>query len=276
MFEITSYLMAAAAAIAFLALLWFIPKFRRVLAYGKQMAECGRLGPAPSDADFRRMIAFSRFWVRGFVGRIDVRGHEKLATMPAPFLLAFNHGSLLDVAIAPVILNRKARWPAAQGVMQAFGGLAGALFSRWGVFSVDLDNGHKALEASVNALSSGDGADIEVIFPEAWTHMDGVVRTMKTGAVRIAAGTSARIGRPVPIVPGYMRYKRYPGSWITKLPIPVQWAIPLVFAFYYKRGVTVVIGDPISSADLPADAKEATEILRQKIIALDPGKTGSS
>jgi 1-acyl-sn-glycerol-3-phosphate acyltransferase len=167
-----------------------------------------------------------------------------------------------------VVLNRKARYPAAKGVMTAFGGWVGWLFGRWGVFSVDLDNGAAALKASVNVMEAGE---IEVIFPEAWTNMDGVVGKMKTGTVRIAKAAAEKLGKPVYIIPGYMRYHKYPGKWILKLPIPLQWAVPLLGALYYGRGATVVIGEPISSDELPADHHEATEYLRQRIIALDPG-----
>lgn len=252
------------------ALLLLRPLVLRRNRQVQRILECGHLAPPPSDRDLASMLSFCRGFVKLFVGKLEVQGQEKLAAMDGPFLLAFNHGSMLDVVIAPLVLGRKARYPAAQGAMQAFGGRAGLLMSRWGAFAVDLQNGHKALEASVDVLCSGDDANIEVIFPEAWTNMDGVVGKFKTGTVRIAAAASARLGRPVPIVPGHMSYGRYPGSWITKLPIPVQWLIPLLFAFYYRRGCKVVIGDPVDLSSLPVDPKEATEHLRELIISLNP------
>jgi len=261
-------LLACGAFVA--ALAWFLPRLKDALSRAKQVVQCGYLAPTPSDRAHRGMVRFAKAWVDGFVGKIDAVGHEKLADLPAPFVLAFNHGSLLDVAIAPVVLNRKARYPAAQGVMKVGGGLLGLLFSKWGVFSVDLDNGHAAFNASVKVLTAEDGANIEVIFPEAWTNMDGTVGKFKTGAVRMIQEASSRLGRPVHVVPGYMHYGRYPGKWILKLPIPLQWLVPLVGAFYYRRGVKVVIGDPIANTELPSDPREATEILRQKVLALKP------
>lgn len=268
-------LLCSAAALFFLAA-WaaktLLPAFKKLREDAARVSQCGVLSPPPSDRSYLRSMKVARFVCYAFVGKIRTIGAEKLAELPSPFVLAFNHGSMLDVAIAPVVLSRKARFPAAQGVMKAFGGLVGLLFSKWGVYSVDLDNGHAALDASVKVLCSGDGSDIVVIFPEAWTNTDGIVRRFKTGAVRMACEASSRLGKPVPIVPGYMHYGRYPGSWITKLPIPVQWLIPIVFAFYFRRGVTVQIGEPIYPADLPADPRDATEILRQKVIALAPAK----
>lgn len=244
-----------------------VPALKRARAYSRRMQQCGQLAPPPTPRAMKWMHRVSRFFVRGWVGKLEVTGHEKLATMPGPFLLTFNHGSLLDVAIAPLVLNRPARYPAAQGVMKAFGGLNALMFAPWGVFSVDLDNGAAAFEASVNVVAGGE---IEVIFPEAWTNMDGKIGRFKTGSVRIAAEASKRRGEPVMIVPGYMHYGRYLPSFMTKWPIPVQWLTPLLLPLIYRRGCKVVIGEPISSADLPEDANQATEILKQKIVALKP------
>lgn len=263
----------AGAAAVYLVFWWFRqgrPALLRAMDYGRIHAECGHLAPPPTDKHHAQMLRVCRFFVNGFVGKLDVRGAEKLASLPSPFILAFNHGSLLDTAIAPVLLNRKARFPAAQGVMKAAGCLVAWLFSRWGVYSVDLDNGAAAMKASVKVLTAGDGADIIVIFPEAWTNMDGSVRKFKTGAVRMAREAGRLLGKPVPVVPGYMHYGRYLPGWMTKLPIPVQWLMPLVGVLWFRRGCTVVIGEPISVDELPADHHEATEVLRERVLALKP------
>lgn len=244
-----------------------IPGWIRVLEEATRVQQCGYLAPPPSVAACAQMRGVCSWAIRNFVGKINVVGKEKLDAMEGPFTLAFNHGSLLDTAIAPVVLGRPARYPAAQGVMRLAGGLVGWIFSKWGVFTVDLDNGHAALDASANVMRAGQ---ILVIFPEAWTWMDGEVRKMKTGAVRFTRMAAAESGKPVYIVPGYMHYGRYPGSWILKLPMPLQWLTPLVFACYYARGCTVVIGDPVNTMDLPEDPRKATEILRERIIALKP------
>lgn len=245
----------------------FVPRWQRILEEANQVQTCGYLAAAPSEKDAAQMRSVCSWAIRHFVGELTVVGQEKLDAMNGPFTLAFNHGSMLDTAIAPVVLGRPARYPAAHGVMKLFGGLVGWLFSKWGVFTVDLDNGHAALDASANVMRANQ---ILVIFPEAWTWMDGVVRKMKTGAVRFTRMAAEESGKPVYIVPGYMHYHRYPGQWILKLPMALQWLTPVIFAFYYARGCTVVIGDPINTMDLPCDPREATEILREKIIALKP------
>lgn len=245
----------------------FIPGLKQIFAEAEQVQQCGYLAPPPTPEAYAQMHRVCSWAIRLFVGEVKVIGQEKLDAMKGPFTVAFNHGSLLDTAIAPVVLGRPARYPAAQGVMKLAGGLLGRLFSKWGVFTVDLDNGHAALDASANVMRVGQ---ILVIFPEAWTWMDGVVRKMKTGAVRFTRIAAQESGKPVYIVPGYMHYHRYPGSWILKLPMALQWLTPVIFAFYYGRGCTVVIGDPVNTMDLPADPREATEILREKIIALKP------
>ena len=258
-----------------LALIFFckcFPAIRRAKALGAKYQECGVLGPAPDDDKQRKLLNFANFLIRAFVGKVQVRGNEKLSSLPGPFVLTFNHGSMLDLAIAPHVLNRKARYPAAQGVMRAFGGILGGWFGSCGAYSVDLSNGAAALKASVKVLSSGDEANVIVLFPEAWTHMDGVVRKFKTGTVRMAKEASQILGQPVYIVPGYIRYGRYLSGWMTKLPIPIQWLIPVLGVVWYRRGCQVVIGDPISSVNLSDDPAEATELLRNKILSLDPAR----
>ena len=245
----------------------FLPRMAKVFEEADRVQRCGYLAPPPSAENYEQMRRVSSWAIRHFVGDITVVGKEKLDAMQGPFTLAFNHGSMLDTGIAPLVLGRPARYPAAHGVMKLLGGLVGWLFSKWGVFTVDLDNGHAALDASANVMRANQ---ILVIFPEAWTWMDGVVRKMKTGAVRFTRMAAEESGKPVYIVPGYMHYHRYPGQWILKLPMALQWLIPVIFSFYYARGCTVVIGDAINTMDLPADPRAATEILREKIIALKP------
>jgi len=244
-----------------------MPRIRRVLEDAGRVQECGYLAPPPTAQAYSQMIRVCSWAIRHWVGEITVVGQDKLDAMHGPFTLAFNHGSLLDTAIAPVVLGRPARYPAAQGVTRLLGGLVGWVMSKWGIFTVNLENGHAALGASKNVMLAGQ---ILVIFPEAWTWMDGAVRKMKTGTVRFTRMAAEESGKPVYIVPGYMHYHRYPGKWILKLPMALQWLIPLVFAFYYARGCTVVIGDAINTMDLPEDPRAATEILREKIIALKP------
>lgn len=41
-------------------------------------------------------------------------------------------------------------------------------------------------------------------------------------------------------------------------------------SWYYRRGVVAVIGKPISTADLPDDDDQATEVLKERISDLDP------
>jgi 1-acyl-sn-glycerol-3-phosphate acyltransferase len=268
-------LLVVASALAGIAAIYFLckwlPIIRRAQALGQKYQECGVLGPPPDDDTQRKILKVSRWLVHAFVGKLEVSGNEKLANLPGPFIVIYNHGSMLDVAIAPLVLNRKARYPCAQGVMQAFGGAVGGWFGSWGAFCVDLDNGAAALKASIKVLSSGDEANVISLFPEAWTHMDGVVRKFKSGTVRMAKEAAQILGKPVYIVPGYMRYGRYLGTWMTRLPIPIQWLTPILGFAWYRRGCRVVIGEPISSADLPDDPHQATELLRSRVIALDPG-----
>lgn len=260
------------AGLACCCFLRFLPAIRKAQLKAKQISECGYLCDPPTDKAHKRLVGFASFCQRRFVGKLELVGQDKLDATQGPFLLVANHGGLFDVAILPLLLkDRLARYPAAQGVMKAFGGWLGYLLAQWGVFAVDLSNGKNAYKTAVKILSSGANANIIGIFPEAQTNMDGVVGPFKTGTVRMAAEASRILGRPVPIVPVYIRYGRYPGHWITKYSFANQWLIALFGSCYWGRGAKVVIGDPITSAELPADPRIATEVLRQRILALDPG-----
>lgn len=266
---------AAILALPWICLLWvslrFLPAWRIARDFARKMSQSGELGPSPSDRKHAQMLRVAGFFARNFVGKVEVVNAEKLHKQPAPFVFALNHGSLFDVAIVPVVLKRKARFPAAQAVMQAFGGWVGYIFGRWGVYAVDTSNGRNALLASIKVLCSGGDANIVPIFPEGHTNSDGQVGPFKTGAVRMIAAASQELGKPVPVIPGYIRYGRYPGSWIMKHSFAVQWLLVFLGAWYWGRGATLVIGDPIYSSELPADPRLATEYLRQRVIALDPG-----
>jgi len=253
--------------ISYFSTIW--PAWKRIREQAAAMKECGHLSDPPTDEDYAVLQRICRFFVNCFVGKIEVVGGEKLQTMQAPYILVFNHGSLLDTAIAPLVLNRKARVPAAEGVTSLLGGLVGYAMSKWGVFPVVLANGSAAFKSAVKVLEMGE---IIQLYPEAWTWMDGKIGPFKTGTVRMARQATTELGKTVNIVPAYMHYGRYPGSWIRKFPIPLQWLVPFLFVWRYRRGVKVVVGEPLHPfEDLPAQgAKEATEQLKLKVEALKP------
>jgi 1-acyl-sn-glycerol-3-phosphate acyltransferase len=135
------------------------------------------------------------------------------------------------------------------------------------VFCADLTAGKgiPALKAAVKILLSGE---MLLLFPEGWTNMDGMVGPFKRGVVSIARMTEAKGGRPVSIIPVYMRYGKYPGAWIRRFPMPVQCLIMLFGLISFRRGVRVVVGAPLLSSELSRDPTQATEHLRDAVLML--------
>ena len=140
-----------------------------------------------------------------------------------------------------------------------------------GGFAVDIDQGQgaPAYRAAVRVLTSNQRL---VIFPEGWAHLDGKMHAFKKGTVCIAKQAAQKIDQAINIVPVFLRYGRYPGEWINKLNPRLQYLLTFLCFLHYRRGVTVVVGNPISSSVLPTCNAEATKMLQNAIIDLDPTK----
>jgi len=264
------------AGLGIVACIWFWlsmarPLLKRARAYIAQVSTCGYLPAPPSPGAVAFLRGLARFFAWWQAGKLTVIGRENLK-ISGPFVLAPNHPHYVDPAIAVLILDRPARFMAARGVFRALWGLGSLICSRVGAFAADLTpgKGGPAREAGIKVLTSGQTL---VMFPEGWAYLDGKLGQLKKGAVRIAREAQNRRGSPVHIVPVFLRYGRYPGSWIKKLNPTLEYLFLFLNAWYYRRGVTAVVGKPISSAELPLDDARATELLAQRIVALDPAKS---
>ncbi len=176
-----------------------------------------------------------------------------------------------DVVVMPVVMNkRKVRVMATSGVMSCFGGMGGLVFGPLGVFAVNIDRGRggPARLSAINVLVSGQAL---LMFPEGWTYLDGKTGPFKKGAVNIARTAAEEMGKETYILPVHMRYGKYPGAWILKLPIRMQYLLLFVGFPFFRRGVKVVIGKAIASSSLPQSDIDATELLRNAVLALDKG-----
>lgn len=250
---------------------YLAPGFRRLRAYIDELSTCGCLPPPPSPRAVRFLYNFARVvtWIQ--VGKVKTIGLENL-NLPGPKMVTPNHPHYVDPGVIVLLLNRQpARYMAARGVFRFGFGLGSLIAAPTGAFPVDLTpgKGGPAREAGVRVLTSGQTL---VMFPEGWAYLDGSLGPFKKGAVRIARQAARQLKDTVHIVPVYLRYGRYPGSWIKKLSPPLEYLFVFLMSWYYRRGVTAVIGKPISSSDLPADDAAATELLKQRIVALDPAQ----
>lgn len=245
---------------------------RQAKAYIAKVSACGYMSTPPSPGFLTFFYWFARFVLFIQVGKIKIFGQEHLESSK-PLLIVANHPHYADPGVMAVVFNRQpVRYLAAQRLFNFARGLVSLLAAPIGAISVDLTPGHggPARETAIQVLTSGQNL---MMWPEGYAYMDGHLGKFKKGAARIARESGKRLGRPVYIVPVNIRYGRYPGDWINKFDCPVQYLIVFLSWILYRRGATVVVGEPISSDRLPADDTQATELLRTAIIALDPVKS---
>lgn len=220
--------------------------------------------PTPRAQRVSRAVARAILWLQ--VGPVTVRGREHLAH-PGPRLIIANHGHYVDGAPFVLLLEQPPRFMVARGVFRFAGGLLARAVAACGAFCVDLapGKGAPARERAVRILTDGQTL---VLFPEGWINMDGVLGPLKNGAARAAIDAARRLGHPIGVVPVALRYGRYPGAWICRLPCPLQFLIVLLGCWRYRRGLTLTIGAPISSDELRGRGSQATAMLRQALVAL--------
>lgn len=263
------------ASAALLLWIWLrlLPSLRRAQQYIAKISVCGYLPDPPTRRATRNMNRFMRVLTFIQVGKLNVLGRENLDKPDGPYVFSSNHPHYIDAAIVPLILDgRPARYMAHREVMRfGFGlgalmcGPAGAFVSQDGI----KDGGVRARAAGVKVLKSGQTL---VALPEGLTNFSPTMLPLKEGAVRMTQEAARELGRPTYIVPAYIRYGRYPGPWIQKYTRPVQYLLVFLGFLWYRRGAKVVIGKPISTAEMPADPAEATLLLRRRIEELDPGR----
>jgi len=261
------YLLLGAAAVF---LIWrFSPSREKLREYIRKVQTCGYLAPPPTPRAVLRLQRLAKTLMFIQVGKLKIVGRENLDKVPGPYIVAPNHPHWADTAALPILMNGPARYMAARGVFTFLGGLGGALVGPMGAFCADLTKGKggPAKDAAVEVLTSGQRL---VMFPEGWAYLDGKLGAFKKGAVRIAREAADRMKSPTYIVPVNLRYGRYPGSWITKLPPPVEYFLVFALFIFFRRGLTITVGKPIAIADFKGDDAAATEQLKQAIIALDP------
>lgn len=257
------------AAIAVFSLWRLSPVRQRVRQYIDKVQTCGYLAPPPTPNAVRRLRRMAKALIFIQVGKIKVIGRENLDSAPGPIIVTPNHPHWADTAALPILMNGPARYMAARGVFTFAGGLGGLLVGPVGAFCADLTKGKggPAKDAAVEVLTSGQRL---VMFPEGWAYLDGKLGPFKKGAIRIAREASERLQKPTYVVPVNLRYGKYPGTWITKLPPPIEYFLVLMLFFLFRRGLTMVVGKPIAIDQFSTDDAEATEQLKKMIVALDP------
>lgn len=266
---------ASAGLAALLVGSWWslAPRWRKTRREIELICTPGHVPAPPTEAESRtlRRVAARLVWFQ--IGAVEVTGLENLGG-GGPQVLAPTHGHYLDPFVLALVTPVRARCMTARGLLRFFGGLPALFLSRSGAFCSDLaaGKGAPALRAAVRILASGETL---VMFPEGWVHMDGTLGRFRNGAVSVARMAAVKLNRPVPVVPVFLRYGAYPGSWINRLPPPLQYLTVLLGFARFRRGVRVVVGEPLLSSELPLDSASATRKLREAIGSLDPARSGA-
>ncbi len=259
------------ALIALFLVAWryVIPGIKRLREYSRMVSTCGYLAPPPTPRAFKWGMRLAKLLAFIQVGRIKIIGRENIDKVDGPYIVTPNHPHWADAVTMPIMMNRPARYMAAQDVFTFAGGLGGLLVAPLGAFAADLNQGKggPARKAAVEVLTSGQKL---VMFPEGFAYLDGHLGEFKKGAIRIAREASQQLGKMTYIIPVNLRYGRYPGSWIRRLPPPVEYLLVFLMFVVFRRGLTMVVGEPIPIDKFSSDDKEATEQLKQAIVALDP------
>lgn len=267
--QIPAILWLVLAAVAALLVWRFSPARERARQYIQKVQTCGYLAPPPTEKGVRRLQRLAKALIFIQVGKVKIIGRENLEKVPGPYIVTPNHPHWADTAALPILMNGPARYMAAQGVFTFAGGLGGLLVGPMGAFCADLTRGKggPAKDAAVEVLTTGQRL---VMFPEGWAYLDGRLGPFKKGALRIAREAALKLQKPTYLVPVNLRYGKYPGKWITKLPPPLEYFLVFMLFFMFRRGLTMVVGKPVAIDQFSTDDAAATEQLKQMIIALDP------
>lgn len=146
-----------------------------------------------ADPVYRPIIWTAKGFFRALGMRIDVVGAEHVPTTGGALLVA-NHTSFLDYAFvglpADMRGHRLVRFMAKDGIWKP--PVAGSLMRGMRHIPVDRNEGSQAFKDAVRALKEGE---LVGIFPEATMSRSFEIKTLKSGAARIAAVAD------VPLIP---------------------------------------------------------------------------
>lgn len=256
----------------------FALKVRALKPERDKVKTCGYIAPKPSLETTLKVKRLFSYLIALQVGKVHIEGKENIDAVTGPKILSGNHPHWADVGLMPLLVDGTGRFMAHGRVMTFFWGLLGVWLSKAGVFAANdeiRDGGARTREAATKML---EGGETLVIMPEGLTNFSPEVAPFKPGTVKIAREAARRMGQPVYLVPVYIRYGKYPGAWLAKLDRALQYFVVFLLFPFYRRGARVVVGKAISTAEL-VDSKgrelsdeEASELFRQRIVALDPGK----
>jgi len=145
-----------------------------------------------ADTTYRLTIAAAKTWFKLGGVRIDLQGTEHIPASGGA-VLAINHMSHLDFVLAGYPGVRRGRFTRFMAKREVFDHpVGGPVMRAFKHLSVDRSNGAESLAVAIEACRRGEAVGI---YPEATISRSFLVKEIKTGAARIAAGAG------VPLVP---------------------------------------------------------------------------
>lgn len=279
-----------AALLAALAALAVLVRFGYWLNEGRKLQTSGYM-PPPSSR-------FARGFYKGackllswlYVGPIKVIGEENQEFVGRGIILP-NHHIWPDFAVVGKSIKFSFRQIAKAGEIK--NPIVGALSAWIGTVGVQVEGGksqdgaaNAVVDAGAKVLAASYGSRM-LLFPQGLLVPDNVLRPkqFRTGAMRIVRKAEAAIGSdPIYVLPVAVHYIRDPKratgmhrflhaiglKFFRRVTLNASVEAPgggrmNEFHVFYNYGAVVAIGKPIAVKDLPADAREATELVRQKI-----------
>lgn len=176
------------------------------------------------------------------IGKIKVYG--KLPEIES-YLVVSNHPSVKDIFAFHVLTEKPIKI------------LAHNFFKNFPLFSKLMGLELVSIKKGVELLENG-----EIVFccAEGWLSSTGELKEFKTGGAVMAMLSGCQV------VPITLTYSNYPGSWILEYGIKTQIALAFLLNFLYRKGVTVVIHEPVKFA---GDVKSFTGYIRYVIFMVD-------
>ncbi|MFZ5471978.1 MAG: lysophospholipid acyltransferase family protein [Myxococcota bacterium] len=178
------------------------------------------------------------FWAQNILRaaktHVVTKGVEKLP--PGQFVLVLNHQSLFDVPVLFFALRRHLRFVAKKSLFRI--PVFGSALKATGNLAVDRKGGERDRETMRHAVQAVRERVNLVFFGEGTRSPDGVLRPFKKGAAVMA------IEAGVPLVPAAICGTRF------ILPKGSRW-------IFGNRTVALVVGDPLSTAGLTIDDRDA-------------------
>lgn len=234
---------------------------------GRLMQESGHLAPPTS-------IFARTFWCLAApifayltVGPVTVIGRKNFTKVKGRKLLLPNHHFQMDFSMVATAVREHFRYMTTTGELRGLRGVFGAWTGAIPVNVKAEHGGEKALNASIESVSENPNGKF-LMFPQGrLLSQDELLRAdFKTGAARLLQAVSdENDGEKVWAFPMGIYYIR------EKALAPFShrifgWARRLFGITNY--GAVVVVGEPISAADLPDDIQEATTLIFERIDAL--------